>query len=201
MKNTHQNMASLAPGRPKLAGFTLLELVTTMAIVAILMVIGVPSFKYITNSDRSTSQINNLLGDLQFARAEAIRTGQPVSLCFTNDGSTCATAPATNAGWLVFKDVAGTGVYNSTLTPATLLKVQVPIATGQNQLTMDNGVIAVKFNRDGFASALPTATAVTFTLHDATATAAYTRCLSLSIVGAMQTSKSGETTLESTTCN
>ena len=60
-------------------GFSLTELVMVMAIVAILLAIGVPSYRYIGNSYRMSSEVNGLLGDLMLARAEAIKdSGMPV---------------------------------------------------------------------------------------------------------------------------
>ena len=53
-------------------GFSMTELMVVMAIVAILLGIGVPSYRYITNSYRMSAEVNGLLGDLQYARAEAI---------------------------------------------------------------------------------------------------------------------------------
>jgi type IV fimbrial biogenesis protein FimT len=50
------------------AGFTLIELIVVITIVSILMAVGVPSYRYVTNSNRMSAEVNGLLGDLQFAR-------------------------------------------------------------------------------------------------------------------------------------
>ena len=57
----------------KLAGVTLVELLTVMSIVAVLLGIAIPSYRYVTTSNRMSGEVNGLLGDLQFARVEAIR--------------------------------------------------------------------------------------------------------------------------------
>ena len=62
-------------------GFTLTELMVVVAIVAILLGIGVPSYRYISNSYRMSAEVNGLLGDLQYARSEAIKEGQTVTTC------------------------------------------------------------------------------------------------------------------------
>jgi type IV fimbrial biogenesis protein FimT len=62
------------------AGFTLLELLITMSVATILLTIAIPSFQYVTNSNRIAGEVNGLLGDLQFARSEAIKEGQYVSV-------------------------------------------------------------------------------------------------------------------------
>src|SRR5208283_6012427 len=72
------------------AGFTMVEMLMTMAIAIIVLTIGVPSFRYVTNSNRIASELNGLLGDLQFARAEAIKEGTNVTVCVSSDGANCA---------------------------------------------------------------------------------------------------------------
>jgi type IV fimbrial biogenesis protein FimT len=68
-------------------GFTLIELMITVAILAILLGVGVPSFvDYIRNS-RASTQVNELATALNTARSEAITRGVPVSI------SACAVAP------------------------------------------------------------------------------------------------------------
>jgi len=80
-------------------GFTLTELLLVVAIVAILLSIGVPSYRYIGNSYRMSSEVNGLLGDLMFARSEAIKEGQFVTTCASADGATCSGSTVWNTGW------------------------------------------------------------------------------------------------------
>src|ERR1700686_3666775 len=100
------------PGRRYASrGITLIELVAVMGIVAMLLAIGIPSYKYVTNANRISAEINGLLGDLQFARSEAIKEGQTVSVCVSSDGVSCLPAnSAWNNGWIVFSDVNGDGI-------------------------------------------------------------------------------------------
>src|SRR5712664_2668940 len=100
------------PARRHASGVTLVEILVVMGIVATLMAIGIPSYKYVTNANRISAEINGLLGDLQFARSEAIKEGRTVSVCVSSDQSTClTTTPDTNwqKGWIVFSDVNGDG--------------------------------------------------------------------------------------------
>jgi len=177
------------------AGFTLTEMVITMAIVAILIVVGTPSFQYVTTSNRATSEVNGLLGDLQFARAEAIKEGQTVSVCPSNDGITCSgNGGAWQTGWLVFSDTGTIGIIDGT---DFVLRAQKPFSS-TDTLQADNGVNVITFSREGFALNLPSA--VTLTLHDASGKAQFTRCLSLTIVGALSTQIGGKTTAENIPC-
>lgn len=177
-------------------GFTLTELVVTMSIVAILLAIGAPSFKYVTASNRATSEVNGLLGDLQFARAEAIKEGQTVSVCPSVDGLTCSgNGAAWQTGWLVFSDTGTIGIIDGT---DFVVHSQRAFA-GTDTLQADNGVNVITFSREGFAMNLPSA--VTFTVHDASVTPQFTRCLSLTIVGALSTQIGGGMTAENNPCN
>jgi type IV fimbrial biogenesis protein FimT len=178
------------------AGFTLLELLTVTSIVAVLMAIAIPSFKYVTSSNRASSEINGLLGDMQFARSEAIREGQNVTICATSNGTSCTGGGTTtwHHGWLVFSDTGVVGVIDGT---DYVLKSQKSFS-GTDTLRSDHSINTVTFSREGFAMSLPSA--VTFTLHDAASNARFTRCLSLTIVGALSTQIGGATTAENAAC-
>lgn len=78
-------------GRSSL-GFSLVELMTAIAIMAVLMAIAVPSFTSLINSNRLTSQGNEIVASLQYARSEAIRSNRRATLCPSTDGSSCSNA-------------------------------------------------------------------------------------------------------------
>jgi type IV fimbrial biogenesis protein FimT len=62
------------------AGFTLIELVVSIAIVAVLPAVGVPSLRDMAVSQRVRGAANDLYSDLAFARAEAIKRNAQVSV-------------------------------------------------------------------------------------------------------------------------
>jgi type IV fimbrial biogenesis protein FimT len=177
------------------SGFTLIELMMTITIAGILLTIGIPSFKYVTNSNRASSEINGLLGDMQFARAEAIREGQTVTICPSTTGASCSGTTSWQTGWLVFSDTSVIGIVDGT---DAILKIQKTFS-GTDTVTSDHGVVAVTFSREGFTSSLP-AGGITFTLHTSPVSANFTRCLSATIVGALSTQTGGKTTAEGTSC-
>ena len=77
----HQTHGNRNRHRENSAGFTLFELVIVMLIVAVMAAIAIPSFRYVTTSNRIASEVNQLLGDMRFARTEAIKEGQTVTVC------------------------------------------------------------------------------------------------------------------------
>ena len=92
-------------------GFTLTELLATIAIAAILAAIAVPSFQDMVADSRVTTATNNLISNLSLARSEAIKRNVPVVLCRST--SSTAAAPACGggaaqtweSGWFVYVNV------------------------------------------------------------------------------------------------
>lgn len=132
-------------------GFTLLELMITLAMAAILAFIALPSMSSFIKNERLTTQINSLLSHLQYARSEAIKTHQQVTVCASSNASTCS--GSWDGGWIV-------KVTNPDDTE-TVLKAHVAI-TGGNTLG-SNGVGSIIYDYRGFT---PDSSA-TFTVCDA----------------------------------
>jgi len=95
------------------SGFTLIELVVTIAVLIVLLVLGVPEFQRMTESNRQVAAINAIVSDLNLARSEAVKTGRVVTLCGSTDGATCNTGNW-ESGWIVFTD----GNRNAGINPA-----------------------------------------------------------------------------------
>jgi type IV fimbrial biogenesis protein FimT len=174
--------------RKWIAGFTLIELLTVITIVAILMALGVPSYQYVTNANRISGEVNGLLGDMQYARSEAIKEGQTVTVCSSANSTTCSGIPGWQNGWIVFSDVNGTGAVDSA--SDTILRVQRAFPLGDT-FNASNGTSFVTFNREGFALNLPNPP-VTVTLHAAVPNNGSTRCLRITIVGQLTTQTAGQ---------
>lgn len=94
-------------------GFTVIELMVAVMVLAILTVIAVPSFQATITSNRLNTSIGELTAALSLARAEAIRRGQRVTICATADGTSCDAGNNWTAGWLVFVDTNKNGAYNA----------------------------------------------------------------------------------------
>lgn len=72
------------------SGFSLIELMVTVALLAILLVLAVPSFQEMTNRNNLVSGTNEMIALLQSGRLEAVRRNKRVELCPTANGSTCS---------------------------------------------------------------------------------------------------------------
>ena len=79
-------------------GFTLIELMVTLAIAAVLLVVGVPSFVSFQRNSQLTSLTNSLVAAIYAARGEAMKTGLNAFVVPTGNGA------AWTAGWIVFVD-------------------------------------------------------------------------------------------------
>jgi type IV fimbrial biogenesis protein FimT len=167
------------------AGFTLLELLTALAIVAIMLSLGVPSYHYVTTKNRASAEVNALFGDMQYARAEAIRQGVNIVVCVSTDGVTCqGTSTAWNQGWIICSDAAAT---NDCAAAQAHWRYN-PAFNSTDTFTADNATSQIIFNREGFA-VLPNV--VTVTLHDATANSSFTRCVRIERAGTLSTQLAG----------
>ena len=68
-------------------GFTLVELMIGLAIAAIILTVGIPSFNDLVRKNQMTTQANELIGALNLARSEAIKRGSSVSITSTSGDS------------------------------------------------------------------------------------------------------------------
>ena len=85
-------------------GFTLLELVITLSIVAILASFLPSVSAAFIYSNKVTAAINKVAADMSYARTEAITRNQNVELCKTLNGIECIRAMQWESGWMIFVD-------------------------------------------------------------------------------------------------
>jgi type IV fimbrial biogenesis protein FimT len=175
-----------------MAGVTLIELLIVLTIAGILLGIGTSSYKSITTSYRISGEINGLLGDMQYARSEAIKQGQNVVVCVANTARNDCSAADTRwqDGWIVFANPSGTSPPTTGGNVALVLRVQpafTAAGTGSSDTLTDGVTSNVSFDREGLALGLLTtrsgAGGAVIALHDSTNTATRTRCLQVTNVG------------------
>jgi type IV fimbrial biogenesis protein FimT len=131
-------------------GFTLIELMVTLAIAGILIAIATPSFVQMATRNRITTYANTFIGSLNYARSEAIRLGVPVSVCSTTDNTSCAGANSWSSGWMVFVNTNNDSPAVVSGASEPVLKVYEALAT---DYTLASGTFTtdVTFARDGSA--------------------------------------------------
>ena len=90
------------------AGFTLLELLGTIAVAGVLLGLAVPGFHEVVLDARRTADVNGFVLAVQVARSEAAKRSHSVILCKTLDRQRCGGAELRfDAGWMVFANVDG----------------------------------------------------------------------------------------------
>jgi type IV fimbrial biogenesis protein FimT len=126
------------------AGFTMIELVVSLTIGAILVAVGVPSMSTFIKDQRLTSQANALVISLNFARSEAIKrdVAAGVSMCASSNGTTCNDANWA-LGWIVPDPT------NAANPPVE----GVPAIGGTNTIVEANALTAVVFQPNGTVAA------------------------------------------------
>ncbi|HJS92381.1 MAG TPA: GspH/FimT family pseudopilin [Steroidobacteraceae bacterium] len=170
-------------GPARQSGMTLMELIIVMVLVGILVAIGVPSYRSVTNSSRMSGEANSLLGDLQYARAEAAREGEPVTVCISANGTSCdAASTSWQEGWIIFTDINDDQTVDNA--GDTVLRVQRAFS-GSDTFQSNNTDYAVTFTREGFATV--GGNSLIISLHNTNTPGSnyYYRCLEISQAGMM----------------
>ena len=89
-------------------GYSLAELIITLAIGAILLGVAAPAFTDLIRSSRLSAELNVFVRSVNYGRTEAIKRAHMVIICARN-GRTCDNSAPWRDGWLVFVDQDGDG--------------------------------------------------------------------------------------------
>lgn len=97
-------------------GFTLVELMVTLVIAAILLTLAVPNFRDFLLNNRLSGVANEFIAAANLARSEAIKRGRNATVCVSNNSMTatptCTGGTDWGDGWLVWVDSDGSGALN-----------------------------------------------------------------------------------------
>jgi type IV fimbrial biogenesis protein FimT len=130
----------------KQTGFTLIELMVTIAVLAILLTIAIPSYQSMVRNNRIAAQANQVITALNYARSEAVKRGAPATVCSSNGGTACAGSTNWSTGWLVFADANKNGTVDG---GETVLRVWPALNTSN---TLKASKTRITFTATGFAT-------------------------------------------------
>jgi type IV fimbrial biogenesis protein FimT len=160
----------------KSGGVTLIELMTVLVVLGILASMAAPSFLDMLQRNRVATRINAFVGDLQFARSEAIRQGIPVTVCASSDGRSCIGRATWNTGWIIFADPDSNGTRDE----------------GSDSFTASTGIGAITYGRDGLAIGLPANASALLTLRTSPVNDSATRCVQINFAGHQKVLRANE---------
>ncbi len=133
----------------KIKGFTLVEMMITVAILAVLVGLAGPYFGELIRNNRVQTQAQVIFSALISARSEAIKRNHSVTLCKSADGSSCTTSGDWDQGWIIFADEDNDGALD---TGEDILRVQELISSGITLRATGTFASVVRFRSDGTIS-------------------------------------------------
>lgn len=160
------------------SGFTLVELMVTVAVVAILASIAAPSFSEMIKNNRLAAVANDLTADLMFARSEATKRGVSVTLCASSTGTECS-GTDWSAGRIAFLDKDADGVVDL---GEEILRITSALANNIALQSANDSNVAVGFVRYRSRGMTGHTGTVTFKLCD-DRTGSYGRDLEINATG------------------
>ncbi len=161
------------------AGFTLIELLVTLAVLAVLIGLGVPSFREMIDENRMATQGNDLVYTLRQARALAVERAAPVSVT--------AIEGNWNKGWESLLDYDKNGSITTSTADAFLVRTPAAQLPDLKHINVDATATRVTFLPDGTLSA---ASAISLELEPQSSSTARSRTISIALSGRVEIAKS-----------
>jgi len=129
------------------AGLTLIELLITLVVLAILLAIATPNFKTQIMNNRTVAMGETLANTLNFARTEALKRNARVTVCGSSDGATCNTGNWAQ-GMIVIVDKAATDIATPEVPDSGALLVVGAFDSGA-RITVSNAKTFVRYLSSG----------------------------------------------------
>jgi len=122
----------------RLIGFSVIELMVTVAVLSILLVLVAPSFQTTIQNNRLYTQVNDFHLSLSRARSAAMSRVQRVTVCASADGATCSNSGIWENGWIVFSEHHDS--QNATVDPNDVILEIKQALSGNTTLRGDSDV-------------------------------------------------------------
>ncbi|WP_281645615.1 GspH/FimT family pseudopilin [Parendozoicomonas sp. Alg238-R29] len=141
------------------SGFTLIEMIIVIAIVGIISVMAYPSMDGFIQRNSISSQTNELISLLQYARSEAVTRKADVQVCASTNGTSCSATPADmSAGIIVLQ---GGNVIQSITGIRDGINIGGSTITFQGDGSISGGSVTYSVSKSGYSGAGSTASVCT----------------------------------------
>ncbi len=94
-------------------GLTLVELMMVLAVMAVLLTVGVPTFQNTVKNNRLSAELSALRATLANARSEAMARRLPVRVCESTNGTSCSSTSEFSDGYIAYADENNDDVVNA----------------------------------------------------------------------------------------
>ena len=175
-------MTNIAQNR-RVGGFTLIELMITLVIAAIVIGLVAPGMATLVERNRLQAASESIFTSLMLTRSEALKRNREVVMCKSADGTSCSTGVNSQweQGWLVYIDANGNGDPDA----PEILRVAGPLANGMTLRISGDFDEEISYGTDGTASG-----AGTFVMCNPAGDTATAREVSVSFTGRPKVNKS-----------
>ncbi|WP_199096639.1 GspH/FimT family pseudopilin [Dyella sp. ASV21] len=171
-------MPACAP-RSRDHGFTLIELMVTLAVVVIITVVAIPNLRTFVQNVRRDSVVDGLVASLHYTRNQALSTDQTTLICAGTTGVGC-TGGTWGGGWEVLALPANAST-------VSLTSHAIVTTSATPTLKALNGSTSLTFNGQGLVTNMPSAGSETIVVCDSRGSN-YARAVFINTVGYIQAS-------------